>query len=122
MLNRFLNEHLQGKSVTEVRRTLAERIKAAESEIKEFQALANRLLDELGGMMEPEALYLDGAGSLIEGAEDIGDLSQMQSVMRVMEDRRRLADFAQCGAGRRKSGKQAGDGRDSNVSRVHAGY
>ncbi|MFH2204831.1 MAG: heat-inducible transcriptional repressor HrcA [Elusimicrobiota bacterium] len=90
ILNRFLNDNVQGKSIQEVRSTLGDRIERAERELRELQMFANSLLGRIDVLETPEELYLDGAVTLMEGAEEFGDLSEIQSMMRVMEEREAL--------------------------------
>ena len=63
VLNRFLNDHVIGKSISEVRRTLTEQIEHAERELKELHSLANQLLEEIDSHESPEKLFLDGTVS-----------------------------------------------------------
>lgn len=91
MLNRFLNENSQGKSISEVRRTLTAQIEHLERELKDLRGLAEHLFDELDQVQSPEGLYLDGTVSLMEEAQELGDLGEMQSLMRVIEERQALA-------------------------------
>ncbi|MFA5139997.1 MAG: heat-inducible transcriptional repressor HrcA [Elusimicrobiota bacterium] len=91
MLSRFLNERLRDKSVHELRQELTGRIEAAMQELREMQGLADQLLDVLGSSVEVEPVFLDGAASLMEGAEDLGSLEQIHSLMCVVEERRTLA-------------------------------
>lgn len=60
---------------------------------REFQALtglADALLREVGHIVEPEALYVDGADNILSYAEDMGDIASVQSLMRVFNEKRRL--------------------------------
>lgn len=91
MLNNFLNEQVQGMSIRQVREVLASRIDAAGRELRELHSLTDKLLDEVDGMMGPDELYLDGALTLMQGAEELGDLDEIHSMMRLMEERRSLA-------------------------------
>ena len=91
MLSRFLNERLRDRSVQELRQELSGRVEQAMQELREMQGLADQLLDVLGSSMEQEPVFLDGTASLMEGAEDPGGLEQIQSLMRVMEEREILA-------------------------------
>ncbi|MFH1724610.1 MAG: heat-inducible transcriptional repressor HrcA [Elusimicrobiota bacterium] len=91
VLNRFLNEHVRGRSIREVRATVASQLEQADSELRELHGLANQLLDEIDAIEGPEQLFMDGTVSLVEGAESLGDLNEIRSLMRVMEERRSLA-------------------------------
>lgn len=95
VLNRFLNDHVLGRSISEVRRALAAQIESAERELRELHQLANQLLEELDHADAPEKLFLDGAVSLVDEGAELGDLSDIQSLMRVMEERKALAALLQ---------------------------
>lgn len=95
VLNRFLNEHVEGRSIGEIRAALSGQIEAAERELRELQGLAKELLAELGEASGPEELYLDGATSLVEKADEFSDFKELQSLMRVFDERRALAQVLQ---------------------------
>jgi len=116
VLNRFLNEHVEGFTVSEVRGTIAARIEQAERELKELHVLASQLFDEIDTIEGPEELYLDGALSLMQGADAIGDVSELQSLIRVVEDRQSLARVLQ--AEMREFDPDADDGRRTVCIRI----
>lgn len=93
LLNRFLNEHACGKSIGEIQSTLASQIEAADRELRDLRSLADQLLGEIRGLAAPDNLYLDGTTSLIEGAEEIGDLGEIQHAMRVFDERQALTEL-----------------------------
>lgn len=94
VLNRFLNEHVQGKSIREVQGALSDQIEQAERELKELHGLADQLLREIDGLAGPDdELYLDGAAQLVGSVEEFGDLREMQSLMRMMDERRSMAEL-----------------------------
>jgi heat-inducible transcriptional repressor len=90
-LNGFLNEHVCGRPVADLRAEISARIEQAGQEFRELHALADKVLAEIGGMMEPEGLYLDGTVSLMEGAEEFGGIDEIQALLRVMDERQALA-------------------------------
>lgn len=90
-LNRLINEAAVGRTIAEVRQALAERLEQAERETGELQSLATQLLIEVGRAEAPEALYLEGATTLVGSLEAPEELGELQSVMRVMEERAALA-------------------------------
>ncbi|HAH08204.1 MAG TPA: heat-inducible transcription repressor HrcA [Elusimicrobia bacterium] len=94
-LNRFLNEHLEGKSIREVRSLLAEQLEQAEREMRELQDFAHTLLGELESAVEPDELFLDGATSVVARAEEFEDTREIHSLVRVLEERKVLADMLQ---------------------------
>ncbi|OIO06508.1 MAG: heat-inducible transcription repressor HrcA [Elusimicrobia bacterium CG1_02_63_36] len=95
VLNRFLNDNAFGRSISEVRRALASQIEITERELRELHQLANQLLEELDLADAPEKLFLDGTVSLVDGGAELGDLADIQSLMRVMEERKALASLLQ---------------------------
>ncbi|PCI36967.1 MAG: heat-inducible transcription repressor HrcA [Elusimicrobia bacterium] len=92
-LNRFLNDHVFGRSISEVRRTLADEIETAVRELRELRSLASELLQEIDLQEPPEKLFLDGTISLVDDTSEIGNLAEMQSLMRVMEERKVIAEL-----------------------------
>lgn len=90
-LNRFLNDNIRGCSVRQAQKEIMSRLKDMEREFQELQSLAGELLKEVGRLIEPDALYVEGADSLLSHAEEIGDIQTVQSLMRVLGDRERIA-------------------------------
>ncbi|MBI5244017.1 MAG: heat-inducible transcription repressor HrcA [Elusimicrobia bacterium] len=95
MLNRFLNEHAEGKTIREVRTLLAGQLEEAEREMRELQSFAHSLLGELEEAVEPEQLFLEGATSVVAQAGEFENSREIQSLVRVLEERRALADMLQ---------------------------
>lgn len=95
MLNRFLNEHVEGKSIREVQQILAVQLEQAEREIRELQQFAHALLGELESAVAPEDLYLEGATSVVAHTGDLGDLRELQQLVGVLEERHRLSELLQ---------------------------
>ncbi|MBI5210687.1 MAG: heat-inducible transcription repressor HrcA [Elusimicrobia bacterium] len=91
VINRFLNDNLRGCCVSDARKVMAERLAELEAEFREVSSLARELLDELGQVVVPEALYIDGADNILVTADDIGDLREVQSLMRLLSEKRALA-------------------------------
>jgi heat-inducible transcriptional repressor len=91
MLNRFLNEHIHGCSVDEAQAVVMSKLTQMEREFQELTTLAGELLTEVGRIVAPEALYVDGADNILTNAEQFGDLKTVQSLMRVMGEKNRLA-------------------------------
>lgn len=92
-LNRFLNDNIQGKSIREVQSTVEARIQQASSELAELGDLARKLLEEVSHVAPPTELFLEGATNILARPEDLGDPKEMQSLIRVMEEKRALADL-----------------------------
>lgn len=93
MLNRFLNDHIQGKSVRELQQAVEVRIQQASRELADLGDLARRLLDDVSLMAHPGELFVDGATNILARPEDLGDADEMHSLIRVMEEKHALADL-----------------------------
>ncbi|MFI5361713.1 MAG: heat-inducible transcriptional repressor HrcA [Elusimicrobiota bacterium] len=91
MLNRFLNEHIQGCSVDSAQAVVLSKLAEMEREFQEMTTLAGELLTEVGRIVAPESLYVDGADNILSNADQFGDLKTVQSLMRVMGEKNRLA-------------------------------
>lgn len=91
VLNRFLNEDLRGCSIRQAQAVLRAKLQQAEREFRELNLLAAELLREVGQIVGPEALYVEGTDNILARASEIGDLRAVQSLMRVLGEKRRLA-------------------------------
>jgi heat-inducible transcriptional repressor len=91
VLNRFLNEHVRGCSVDAAQKTVMSKLSQMEREFQELTSLAGELLLEVGRVVSPESLYVDGADNILSNAEQFGDLKAVQSLMKVIGDKSRLA-------------------------------
>ncbi|MBI4425859.1 MAG: heat-inducible transcription repressor HrcA [Elusimicrobia bacterium] len=91
VLNRFLNDNIQGKSIREVQATVEARIQQASRELAELGDLARKLVEEVGELAQPNELYIGGTTNILAHPEDLGDPREMQSLIRVMEDKQGLA-------------------------------
>ncbi len=112
VLNRFLNDHVLGKSISEVRRTLTEQIETAERELRELHTLASQLLEELDLNESPEKLFLEGTMSLVDETAELGDLADIQSLMRVVDERKAISQLLQ------EEVRSAADDSDSDLKAV----
>ncbi|OGS57123.1 MAG: heat-inducible transcription repressor HrcA [Elusimicrobia bacterium RIFOXYB2_FULL_62_6] len=90
VLNRFLNDTIRGCSIKDAQAIVMSHLQKMESEFQELTVLADELLREVGHIITPEALYVEGADNILSYAEDIGDISMVQSLMRVFNEKRRL--------------------------------
>ena len=95
VLNRFLNEHIRGCTVGEAQKVVMAELSQAEREFSELTRLAGDLLTEVGRVVSHEALYVDGADNILSQAEEFGDLKTVQSLMRVIGEKSRLAGLLQ---------------------------
>ncbi len=98
-LNRLVNEHARGRTIGEVREALAARLAEAERDLRELQALAQQLLSEVDRGEAPKPLYLEGATSLVEVMDQPGEFGELQSLMRVMDERAELARLLEADLG-----------------------
>lgn len=92
-LNRFLNENIQSKTVREARSVVQAKIQQAQREIRELEALTNNLLDGISLADEPAELFMNGTTQILAHPEELGDLSEIQSLIQVMEGKKALAEL-----------------------------
>ncbi len=90
VLNRFLNENIKGCSVRQAQAAVMAKLRQMEREFRELNALAGELLHEVGRIVAPDELYVEGANNILSQAEQIGDLHYVQSLMRMMSDKSAL--------------------------------
>ena len=62
-----------------------------EREFSELTSLAGELLTEVGRVTSPESIYVEGADNILSHSEQFGDLKTVQSLMRVIGEKDRLA-------------------------------
>jgi heat-inducible transcriptional repressor len=91
LLNRFLNDNIRGCSISEAQATVMAKLRQMEAEFKELSALASALLGEVGRVVDPEALYVEGADNILSHAEEIGDIQAVQSLIRVIGEKDAIA-------------------------------
>lgn len=91
MLNRFLNENIRGVSVDKAQQMVMTKLGQMEREFAELTSLAGELLTEVGRVASPESIYVEGADNILTQADQFGDLKTVQSLMRVMGEKDRLA-------------------------------
>ncbi|MFA6317424.1 MAG: heat-inducible transcriptional repressor HrcA [Elusimicrobiota bacterium] len=108
LINRFLNDNLRGCCVSEARRVVTERLRELEGEFREVSDLARTLLDEMAQIVVPEALYIDGADNILVSAEDFADLQEVQSLMRLLSEKRALAGLLEEELKAEEKGAEAG--------------
>jgi heat-inducible transcriptional repressor len=90
VLNRFLNETIRGCSIKDAQNMVMTQLRNMEREFQELRGLADELLREVGQVIAPESLYLEGADNILSYAEDIGDIAAVQSLMRVFGEKQLL--------------------------------
>ncbi|MBI4371322.1 MAG: heat-inducible transcription repressor HrcA [Elusimicrobia bacterium] len=91
LLNRFLNENIRGSSVDQAQAAVLAKLAQMEREFQELTSLAGELLTEVGRVVVPESLYVEGADNILSQADQFGDLKTVQSLMRVIGQKERLA-------------------------------
>ncbi|MEK7743978.1 MAG: heat-inducible transcriptional repressor HrcA [Elusimicrobiota bacterium] len=115
MLNRFLNDHVQGRSIQEVQAVLASQVERAERELRDLHAFAKDLLKELETAVEPEELYLEGATTVVAQPEEFADLHDMQRLASMLEERKALTGVLQEQFREETRGVRARDGSPVRV-------
>ncbi len=90
-LNRFLNENIRGCSVDKAQNMVLTKLSQMEREFSELTSLAGELLTEVARVVSPESIYVEGAGNILSQADQFGDLKTVQSLMRVIGEKDRLA-------------------------------
>jgi heat-inducible transcriptional repressor len=103
-LNNFLNEQVKGVPVDRAKAAVAAKLGQIEREFRVMADLAGELLGEVGRAGVPESLYIEGADNILSRAEQFGDLKQVQSLMRVIGEKERLAEVLEREI--RESGKE----------------
>lgn len=91
MLNRFLNDNIRGVNVDKAESMVHGKLAQMEREFAELTSLAGELLTEVGRVASPESIYVEGADNILSQAEQFGDLKTVQSLMRVIGEKDRLA-------------------------------
>ena len=118
VLNRFLNETVKGCSVQEAQTAVMAKLRQMESEFRELNALAGELLREVSRVAAPDALFVEGADQLIGQAQDIGDLGQVQALMRLIGEKRRLAGLLEGQMARPSEGPTVRIGAESGIKEL----
>lgn len=91
-LNNFLNDEVRGCPIDKVPGQVMARLGKMEREFLSLADLAGELMKEVGLVTAPESLYIEGADNILSQAEQFGDLKAVQSLMRVIGEKERLAE------------------------------
>lgn len=91
MLNNFLNQEIHGVSVDRATAHVMNKLGQMEKEFQGLAGLASELLKEVGLVASPGGLYVEGAANILSQADQFGDLATVQSLMRVIGEKDRLA-------------------------------
>lgn len=94
-LNKFLNESIHGCAIDKAQTLVMSKLSQMEREFQELTSLAGGLLTEVARVVAPEALYVEGASNILSQAQDFGDLKTVQSLMKVIGEKDRLAELLQ---------------------------
>jgi len=111
VLNRFLNDTVRGCSVKDAQSIVMAQLQKMEREFRDLTTLADELLREVGSVVSPEALYVEGADNILSYAEDMGDIATVQSLMRVFNEKGRLAGLLEHELDLKRLAPQPGAGR-----------
>jgi len=103
-LNNFLNDHVRGCPIDQVPAQVMSKLGKMEREYQSLADLAGQLIREIGLVSAPESLYIEGAENILSQAEQFGDLKAVQSLMRVIGEKGRLAEVLEREI--RESGKE----------------
>ncbi|MBI4386987.1 MAG: heat-inducible transcription repressor HrcA [Elusimicrobia bacterium] len=91
-LNRFLNDNIQSKSIREVKAAIQAKIEAAERELHDLEDFARRLLDGIVCFDPPGELYMEGTAHILARPEELGDFKEVQSLIRLIDEKRTLGE------------------------------
>ena len=91
LLNNFLNAEIHGISVDRATAHIMGKLGQMEKEFQEMAGLANELLKEVGQVTSPGGLYVEGTDNILSQADQFGDLATVQSLMRMIGEKDRLA-------------------------------
>ena len=91
MLNRFLNENIRGLGAAQAQAIVMAKLRQMEDEFKDLGLLADNLLREVGSIVAPDALFVDGADNILSQAEEIGDFKMVQSLIRMISEKNAIA-------------------------------
>lgn len=93
LLNNFLNEQVKGVPIEKAQAQVLANLGAMEREFQSLAELAGELMKDLGRVASPDSLYIDGADNILSQAEQFGNLKDVQSLMRVIGEKERLAEI-----------------------------
>lgn len=91
VLNNFLNAELRGVAVDKAKAQVAAKLGQLEREFSGMADMAGELMREVG-LASPDSLYIEGADNILSRADQFGDLAEVQSLMRVIGQKERLAE------------------------------
>jgi len=92
-LNNFLNEQIKGCPIERVQAQVMAKLGSMEREFRVLADLAGELMKEVGHAATPEALYIEGADNILSNVDQFGDIKDVQSLMRVIGEKERLAEI-----------------------------
>jgi heat-inducible transcriptional repressor len=92
VLNNFLNEQIKGCPMERVQAQVMSKLGSMEREFQVLADLAGELMKDVGRASAPESLYIEGADNILSQADQFGDIKDVQSLMRVIGEKGRLAE------------------------------
>lgn len=108
VLNRFLNDAIRGCSVKQAQQVVMTKLRQMESEFKELEVLAGELLEHVGEVIAPDALYVDGTDAILRNSQEIGDIRTVQSLIRVLSEKSMISGLLEHELAREESGAKRG--------------
>lgn len=91
VVNNFLNEQVKGCPVDRVQAQVTAKLGTLEREFQSLADMAGDLVKQVGLVVAPDSLYIEGADNILSHADQFGDLRTVQSLMRVIGEKERLA-------------------------------
>ena len=91
LLNNFLNAEIHGIPVDRATAIVMGKLGQMEKEFQEMAGLAGELLREVSQVTSPGGLYVEGTDNILSQADQFGDLATVQSLMRMIGEKDRLA-------------------------------
>ncbi len=108
MLNRFLNGVVPGCCVREAQAVVTEKLRQAEVEFRGMNALVADLLREVSQVVVPESLYIEGADNILSHAGEFAGIGELQSLMRLINEKQALAGLLEMELKRESGESSAG--------------
>lgn len=109
LLNRFLNENIRGCGIQQAKTVVMNKLRQMESEFRDLNTLAAELLKELGHVIAPDTVYLEGADNILDRADEIGDFQKVQSLMRCIGEKSAITGLLESELNRQLEDETASD-------------
>lgn len=92
-INRFLNDRLKGLRLKDAQSAILNELRQMASDFDRLHSLALALFDQVSSREEPDTLYVGGADHMLAHASEIGDMSVIQRLMKMLNDKRAFVDL-----------------------------